>query len=146
MVRECGCVLLCSALVGCAAVEQALVPYRVAGDEIPKPLVSQPGDANRGREVVAGRDGNCLLCHALPDAGKRMMGDLAPPLTGVAVRLSAGQMRLRIVDSTLLNPATIMPSYYRVEGLNQVAEQWPGKPVLSAQQVEDVIAYLRTLR
>lgn len=122
------------------------MPCSVAGDAIPQPLVSQPGDAARGREVVTGRDGNCLLCHALPDAGKRIMGDLAPPLSGVGTRLSAGQMRLRIVDSTRLNPDTIMPSYYRVEGLNQVAEQWRGKPVLTAQQVEDVIAYLRTLR
>ena len=96
--------------------------------------------------MVAGRDGNCLLCHALPDAGKRMTGDLAPALTGVGTRLSAGQMRLRIVDSARLNPDTIMPSYYRIEGLNQVAPQWRGKPVLTAQQVEDVIAYLRTLR
>ena len=134
------------ALIGCAAVEPALVPYRVAGDEIPQALGTQPGDPARGREVVAGRDGNCLLCHALPDAGKRMTGDLAPALTGVGTRLSAGQMRLRIVDSARLNPDTIMPSYYRIEGLNQVAPQWRGKPVLTAQQVEDVIAYLRTLR
>jgi len=139
-------VLACGALIGCAAAEPALVRYRIAGDEIPQSLVTPPGDPARGREVVAGRDGNCLLCHALPDAGKRTTGDLAPPLTGVGTRLSAGQMRLRIVDSARLNPDTIMPSYYRVEGLNQVAQQWRGKPVLTAQQVEDVIAYLRTLR
>lgn len=74
------------------------------------------------------------------------MGDLGPSLAGVGSRLSAGQIRLRIVDAMRLNPDTIMPSYYRVDGLNQVAEAWRGKPVLSAQQIEDAIAYLQTLR
>ena len=93
-----------------------------------------------------GRDGNCLLCHAVPETGARFMGNLAPPLSGVGTRLDAGQLRLRIVDSMRINPQTIMPSYYRTEGLVQVAEPWSGKPILSAQQVEDVIAYLLTLR
>jgi sulfur-oxidizing protein SoxX len=123
----------------------ALVPYRVEGDAIPAPLAA-PGDPERGREIVFGREGNCLLCHAVPDAGKRPMGNLGPPLAGAGTRLSEGQLRLRIVDSTRLNPDTVMPSYYRVEGLERVAEPWRGKPVLTAQQVEDVVAYLRTLR
>lgn len=129
----------------CAAPSGAIAPYRVEADAIPEPLAA-PGDAARGREVITGRDGNCLLCHAVPDAGKRHMGDLGPSLAGVGSRLSAGQIRLRIVDAMRLNPDTIMPSYYRVDGLNQVAEAWRGKPVLSAQQIEDAIAYLQTLR
>jgi sulfur-oxidizing protein SoxX len=74
------------------------------------------------------------------------MGNLASPLAGVGTRLSEGQLRLRIVDSARLNRDTIMPSYYRVDGLNQVAAAWRGKPILTAQQIEDAVAYLRTLR
>lgn len=135
-----------AALGGCATGVPDRLEYRVDGDSIREPLVASAGDAARGREVVLGRDGNCLLCHAMPEAGKRFMGNLAPPLTGVGARLSAGQLRLRIVDSQRLNPQTIMPSYYRVDGLNQVAAAWRGKPVLTAQEVEDTVAYLLSLR
>jgi L-cysteine S-thiosulfotransferase len=127
------------------AAPDALVPYRVEGDAIVEPL-AQPGDASRGRDVLVGRDGNCLLCHAVPEAGKRSMGNLAPALSGVGSRLSAGQLRLRVVDTMRLNRDTIMPSYYRVGGLTRVAEAWRGKPILTAQQVEDLVAYLQTLR
>ena len=135
------------AVAGCAlAAPDALVSYRVDRDAISEPLTSAPGDPERGREVLVGRDGNCLLCHAVPETGTRFMGNLGAPLSGVGARLTAGQLRLRIVDSSRLNPATIMPSYYRVEGLNEVAQAWRGKPVLTAQQVEDTLAYLLTLR
>ena len=129
-----------------AGASDALTPYRVEGDAIRKPLAQAPGDAARGREVLMGRDGNCLLCHAVPETGVRFMGNLALPLSGVGARLNAGQLRLRIVDSRRLNRDTIMPSYYRLEGLNQVAAAWRGKPVLTAQQVEDIVAFLLTLR
>ena len=132
---------------GCATTTPgAWAPYLVEGDAIRGPLAAVPGDAARGREVVMSRDSNCLLCHAVPEAGARAMGNLAPPLGGVGARLGEGQMRLRIVDSMRLNPQTIMPSYYRVDGLNQVAAALRGKPILTAQQVEDVVAYLLTLR
>jgi L-cysteine S-thiosulfotransferase len=138
--------ILGSVAGGPAWAADALAPYRIEGDVIRGPLTSAPGDAARGRDVLMGRDGNCLLCHSVPETGARFMGNLAHPLSGVAARLSAGQLRLRIVDSLRLNPDTIMPSYYRLDGLNQVAEPWRGKPVLTAQQVEDTIAYLLTLR
>lgn len=128
------------------AASDAMVRYRVDGDAIRESLAAGPGDVVRGRNVLVGRDGNCLLCHAVPEAGGRFMGNLGPPLSGVGARLGAGQLRLRIVDSMRLNGDTIMPSYYRVDGLNQVAEAWRGKPLLTAQQVEDLIAYLLTLR
>ena len=132
---------------GCAnTTPGAWAPYRVEGDAIREPLAPQAGNAARGREVVLGRDSNCLLCHGVPEPGARAMGNLAPPLGGAGARLSEGQLRLRIVDSMRLNPQTIMPSYYRVDGLNQVAAALRGKPVLTAQQVEDVVAYLLTLR
>lgn len=138
--------LLCAAMAGCAvAAPQALVPYRVDGDAIHAPLAS-PGDPARGRDIIAGRDANCLLCHAVPETGVRFMGNLAPPLSGVGARLSAAQLRLRIVDQSRLNPETIMPSYYRIEGLTRVSAAYRGKPVLSAGQIEDVVAYLQTLK
>jgi sulfur-oxidizing protein SoxX len=137
------------AVTGCTvapAGSDAPPPYRVDGNAIPVSLTGVPGDPARGREVVLARDSNCLLCHIVPDADGRAMGNLAPPLNGIGARLSEGQLRLRIVDSQRLNRDTIMPSYYRTEGLSRVAETWLGKPVLTAQQVEDAVAYLRTLR
>ena len=134
-------------VAGCAAAPPgAWAPYHVEGDAIRGPLTAEPANAARGREVVLGRDSNCLLCHVVPDPGTRAMGNLAPPLAGAGARLDEGQLRLRIVDSMRLNPQTIMPSYYRVNGYNQVAAALRGKPILTAQQVEDVVAYLRTLR
>ena len=105
------------------------------------------GDPARGRAIVTSRDANCLLCHAVPDnGGGQATGTVGPPLEGVAERLTAAQIRLRIVDPSRLDPDTVMPSYYRTEGLNRVAPAYQGRPVLDAQQIEDVVAYLRTLR
>jgi sulfur-oxidizing protein SoxX len=128
-----------------ARADAALVTFQVDGDAIAAPLTAQPGDAARGRQIAIGRDSNCTLCHAVPREDG-VMGNLAPPLEGVGARLAAAQLRLRIVDSQRLNPDTIMPSYYRIEGLARVAEPYRGKPVLTAQQVEDLVAYLGTLR
>ena len=120
---------------------------RAADDAIDQPLTDQPGDAARGRAIVANRQvGLCLLCHTGPIPEERFQGNLAPDLAGAGTRLSEGQLRLRLVDSQRVNPQTIMPAYYRSEGLARVAAPWQGKTVLAAQQVEDVVAYLRTLR
>ena len=129
-----------------AAVSSPIVPYEVQGNEIRAPLTAVAGDPARGRKVLMGRDGNCLLCHAVPETGALFMGNLGPSLSGVGARLSAGQLRLRVVDSRRLSMDTIMPAYYSIEGLANVAVAWQGKPVLTAQQVEDTVAYLRTLR
>jgi sulfur-oxidizing protein SoxX len=136
--------VFCGVVPGCAA--PASAPYGVTGDTIPMPLTQESGDPARGRSVVAGRDANCLLCHEVPETGERFMGNLAPPLTAVGARYGAGQLRLRIVDSSRLNHDTIMPAYFRATGLNQVAPAYRGLTILSAQQVEDVVAYLQTLR
>ena len=90
--------------------------------------------------------GLCLLCHSGPFPEERFQGDLAPDLTGVGARLSEGQIRQRMVDSTKLNPQTIMPAYYRTEGLTRVAPAFRGKTVLTPEQIEDVVAYLVTLK
>lgn len=129
-------------VLGCAAGwTQALIPYRVEGGAIAAPLAER-GDPARGKLIVSSRDSNCTLCHAVPDSGSRFMGNLGPPLAEAGARLTEGQLRLRIVDSLRLNPDTIMPSYYRVDGLNRVAPQYRGRPILTAQQIEDVVAYL----
>ncbi len=134
-------------VTGCAvATPDALAPYHVQEGSIREPLASAPGDVERGKRVVASRESNCLLCHAVPDSGVHAMGNIGPALAGVGARLTEGQLRLRIVDSLRLNPDTLMPAYYRVDGLNRVARELRGKPVLTAQQVEDVVAYLLTLR
>lgn len=130
----------------CAAPVNPSEGFDVLGDSVPKPLTATPGDPARGREVIAGRDGNCLLCHAVPGTGERFMGNVGPPLAGVGARLTAAQMRLRIVDPTRVNRDAVMPSYYRVRGLTAVAREYAGRTILSAQQIEDAIAYLQTLR
>src|SRR5438309_10364938 len=94
---------------------------RVVGDGIPEPIGAAQGDAERGRALILARDAaNCVLCHALPDPGVRFAGTLGPSLDGVARRFSIAQLRLRVADNLRLNPATIMPSYYRVDGLDRV--------------------------
>lgn len=118
-----------------------------ADDAIPSSLTGATGDAARGRAIVLDRHvGLCLLCHSGPFPEERFQGDLAPSLAGVGARLSAGQIRLRIVDASRVNPQTIMPPYYRKEGLARVAPSHAGKTVLSAQQIEDVVAFLVTLK
>ena len=132
-------------LAGCAG--SSLQPgYTITAGEIRAPLGGAAPDAERGRKLLVSRDSNCILCHAAPETGERFFGNLAPPLSGIGSRLSAAQMRARIVDPQFFNRESIMPAYYRVEGLNRVAETYRGKPVLSAGQIEDVIAYLLTLK
>lgn len=127
--------------------ETELRPYEVAGDAIPLSLTGQPGDAERGRAIVADRQkGLCILCHSGPFPLERFQGDLAPDLRGSGSRWSEGQLRLRIVDAARLNPGTIMPAYYKIDGLTRVAAPWRGKPVLTAAEIEDVVAFLASLR
>ena len=121
--------------------------YAVVDDAIPSPLTGAKGDAARGREIILNRRlGLCLLCHSGPFPEERFQGTIAADLRGTAARLSEGQIRLRIVDASRLNAATIMPAYFRTEGLTRVAPAFRGKTVLTAEQIEDVVAFLATLR
>lgn len=129
-----------------AAVAQELKPYTIVGDGIPESLTGQPGDAARGRALVLARSSTCILCHSGPFPEARFQGDLAPSLAGAGNRATTAQLRLRLVDASRINPETIMPSYYRVDGLTRVGSAWRGKPILSAEQIEDIVAYLATLR
>ena len=101
----------------------------------------------RGRAIVANRQvGLCLLCHSGPFPEERFQGDLAPDLRGSGARWTEGELRLRLVSPEKLKPGTIMPSYSRTEGLERVAPAFRGKPLLTPQQIEDVVAYLATLK
>jgi L-cysteine S-thiosulfotransferase len=133
-------------LLPCAATAQQLRPYVIAGDAIAESLTGSPGDATRGRALVLERTNTCILCHSGPFPEERFQGDLAPSLAGSGSRWSSAQLRLRLVDASRLNPATIMPSYYRLDGLERVAPAFRDKPILSAEQIEDIVAYLTTLR
>lgn len=125
----------------------ALEAYEVAGDAIPRPLGGLTGDIAHGEALVRDRErGNCLICHQGVDRREPFQGSIGPPFAGVGARLTAGQIRLKLVDASRLNPETVMPPYYRTEGLLDVAPQYRGKPALSAQEIEDVVAYLASLR
>lgn len=127
--------------------QNATVPYTIVGDAIPASLTGSTGDANRGRAIVANRQvGLCLMCHSGPLPEVKLQGNLAPDLKGAGARWNEGQLRLRIVDASEINPDTIMPPYYRVDGLVRVANSFRNKPILTPEQIEDVVAYLVTLR
>jgi sulfur-oxidizing protein SoxX len=124
-----------------------LVAYQVVNRAIPQPLTAQPGDPEHGRRLVLEREaGDCTVCHAMPLPQRQFHGTIGPPLDGVGERYTAGELRLRLVDPQAINPQTIMPAYYKVAGLQRVLERYRGKPVLTAQQIEDVVAYLLTLK
>ena len=124
------------------------VAYEVVDEvSIPQTLTDQPGDPENGRAVAIHRKkGNCLACHIMPIPEQSFHGEIGPDLNGVASRYDAGELRLRIVNPKVLNPDTIMPAYYKNDGLHRVLKDFEGKTLLTAQEVEDVIAYLQTLK
>lgn len=123
-----------------------LVDYAVVGDAVPAPLAGLAGDAARGKAIVVDRrTGNCLICHRFPLANEPFQGEIGPPMAGIGTRLSPPRIRLRLIDQSRINPQTLMPPYYRVRGLTDVAPEYRGQPALTAQQIEDVVAYLATL-
>jgi sulfur-oxidizing protein SoxX len=136
-----------SSLVGGGALADPIVSYEVENLSIAQSLTGKPGDAAKGRQVSINRKkGNCLACHVMPIPEQQFHGEVGPPLNGVAARYSAGQLRLRIVDPKAFNPTTIMPSFYKAEGFNRVMKKFQGKTMLTVQEVEDVVAYLMTLK
>ena len=139
-------VLLASVIHVANAGADELVPYEITGDGIATSLTGAPGDAARGRTLVLARTTTCILCHSGPFPETRFQGDLAPDLTGAGNRWTVSQLRLRLVDASRFNADTIMPSYYRDERLVRVGRNYAGKPILSAAEIEDIVAYLATLR
>lgn len=127
---------------------EELVSYKVVDDTIPESLTGQPGDAANGRKLYLNRKkGNCLACHATKDmADEPFHGNVGPPMDGVASRYSEAELRMRIVNPKVVNPDTIMPAFYRADGFHRVMKDFQGKTVISAQDVEDIIAYLMTMK
>jgi L-cysteine S-thiosulfotransferase len=127
-----------------ALLTAACAAQPVATDRIDAPFAAS-GDAARGREVFVAREGgHCVLCHAVP--GVEIAGNVGPSLAGLGARLTPAQIRLRVADITRVNPAAAMPAFHRTEGLTRVAPEYRGKTALTGQQVEDVIAWLSTLK
>lgn len=123
------------------------VAWQAVGDTIPEPLGGLVGDPTRGERLVADRrESLCLLCHQGPFPLPRMQGTIAPPLPGAGARWSEAQLRLRVVDARMLNADSIMPTYHREGDRERVGRAWQGSPVLDAQQIEDVVAWLATLK
>ena len=129
-------------------VAQELVAYKITNEQsIDNSLTGKPGDPERGRAVAVDRkQGNCLACHSLPIPEQPFHGEVGPDLSAVASTLSEGEIRLRVVNPKVLNPGTFMPAFYRNDRFTRVAKKFQGKTILSAEQVEDVVAYLMTLK
>lgn len=142
------CAAALSALcVASAGADEQIAFNIVDGTSIPKALAAGPGDPVRGRAVAINRkSGNCLACHILPIPEQPFHGKVGPDLSEVGGTYSAGELRLRIVNPKVLNPDTIMPAFYRTDGFNRVMKKFDGKTILTAQEVEDVVAYLMTLK
>ena len=128
--------------------DQKFYPWKIEDYAINSPFGGMKGNAKRGRKIVINRDkGNCLACHQCPIPEESFHGTIGPPLNGIASRLNEGQIRLRVADEQKVIPTTIMPGFYKNPKENyRVDDQYWGKPILSAQEAEDVIAYLMTLK
>lgn len=120
----------------------------VDGYEVPEPITDQPGDPENGRAVFINRQlGNCLGCHVVSELQEEaFQGEIGPSLDGVASRLEPGVLRMQVINAKVINPATIMPAFFRLDGLTDVLDSFEGETILTAQEVEDVVAYLGTLK
>jgi len=136
--------LVGATLAACSAPDGPLVsPDQIIGDAVPDALTQQAGDPVRGAQVFIDREsGHCVLCHVVSGLDVEFQGDIGPNLSTIGDRLSLGQLRLRVIDYQLLRPGALMPSYYRIHDLHQVADEYDGLPILTAQDVEDIVAYL----
>ena len=142
-----GIAVVGAALAMVAASYCTAADYAVLSDAIPASLTGAAGDAASGRKLVTSRQlGQCLLCHSGPFPEERFQGSVGPGLGGIGARMTEGQIRLRIVDPAQVNPVSVMPAYFRTEGLERVTPAFRGKSILSAQQIEDIVAFLATVK
>jgi len=119
---------------------------KIVDDTIPASLTGKAGDAVNGKKVAINRKkGNCLACHAMPIPEQQFHGQTGPDLHGIGSHQSAAELRMRMVDAKVINPDTMMPSFYKT-GQHRVLKKFEGKTILSAQEVEDVVAYLLTIK
>jgi len=131
-----------------AGAGEAYCTWQADNYAIDAPLCGLTGNPERGRVLAYERKkGNCLACHTLPIPEEQFHGNIGPNLAGVGTRYSEGQLRLRLVDMKLINPATLMPGFYKnPDQLSRVSKEFQGKTPLTAQEIEDVVAYLGTLQ
>ena len=105
------------------------------------------GNPESGRKIVEDRTVSaCLLCHAGPFPAPYLQGNIGPNLDGVGETLSLEQIKQHLTDPARFNPDTVMPAYGRTEGFNRVGPAWRGRPILTDGQIDDVAAFLATLR
>lgn len=137
---------LAALFISGANASESFVSPDIVGNAIPKPLIAEAGDANRGRKIVVNRkQGNCLACHAVSSLNNQPFhGEVGPSLDGVSERYTEGEVRLILVDSKKVFDGTIMPAFYKKDGFARVNKKFKEKTILSAQQIEDVIAFLKT--
>lgn len=135
-------------LAACSPADEGLLAASdIVDDGVPTALTDVPGDPQRGESLFINRDqGHCILCHVVDNLDAEFQGNVGPDLTYVGDRLSPSQLRLRVIDYQIVRPGTLMPSYYRIHDLYQVGDDYEGETILSAQDVEDVVAYLATLQ
>jgi sulfur-oxidizing protein SoxX len=151
LIYSCVVLLLVTTLTTGTTVTSTAAEFNIAkarvDDGIPKSLTGKPGDPKKGRATAIHRKkGNCLACHAMPAPEQADHGNIGPDLAGVADRYSQAELRLRLVNAKLINPDTLMPSYYKKTGFHRIQKKWKGKTIISAQDVEDILAYLVTLK
>jgi sulfur-oxidizing protein SoxX len=124
-----------------------LVEYQINNDAIATSLTGKIGDPVNGKKLATNRKkGNCLACHSMPIPEQAFHGNIGPSLKGISNRYSEGELRLRIVNPKVLNSETIMPAFYKADGFNRVMKKFAGKTIISAQEVEDIVAYLMMLK
>lgn len=129
----------------CAVALAAALAAPGAADGLP-PLTDEPGDPARGMALLRDMSrASCLICHEISHLDEKDQGQIGPMLDGVANFMTTDELRLRVVDARKINPDTMMPPYFSLEGLFNVAEAYRGRTIYSAQDVEDVVAYLSTL-
>ena len=142
-----GVVLSFALSTNAIAAEKMMMKYVVKDGKIAKSLTGKPGNAANGRKLAINRkQGNCLACHVMPIPEQPYHGQIGPDLNGVAGRLKEGEVRARLVNPKLANPDTIMPAFYKKDGFTRVLKKFQGKTMLSAEQVEDLVAYTMTLK
>jgi sulfur-oxidizing protein SoxX len=124
-----------------------LIKYQINNDAIATSLTGKAGDPVNGKKLATNRKkGNCLACHSMPIPEQAFHGNIGPDLKGISSRYSEGELRLRIVNPKVLNSETIMPAFYKADGFNRVMKKFVGKTIITAQEVEDIVAYLMTLK
>lgn len=138
--------LAVAGVVASGANAQEMANVNIVDGTIPQSLTGTPGDPVNGRKVAIHRKkGNCLACHQMPIPEQQFHGETGPALHGVGDRMTEAELRMRLVDPKVVDPDTMMPSFYKTD-LHRVLPKFQGKTILSAQEIEDVVAYLKTLK